>query len=316
MPTGSIDEIEDDAPASAGTSDSGGTAKLSDITPDSFMEEQRGAKPRTAVLTPDSFMADQGSSAARAGTASIDDIVTPDNLPSREAFEASHQDAVKSWWQKAKDFGGAAAAMGEVALPAVFKKAQDLANTPLVPESVMPGPAKTPLGAAGRSALEFGRGLTSPENIGLAYFMGPLKEISPLLPRLLSGGFGVQMLKGAYDQIPEVKDAIAKKDWTRAAGAITTAALSGGLGVAAGAHALAGERLPPAAAEPTTASVADIEPTPAAARISITRLRAIEAGKSAPTEDEADRILQALQGPTPKQEKRQREKSAPAEVCA
>ena len=140
------------------------------------------------------------------------------------------------WWDELKTTVGAMPALFE----GVTGKATELANEPLVPESVMPGPAKTPAGAVGRSTLEFARGMTSPENIAAAALAGPVGKIAPLLGRAVSGIFSAQMLKGAYDQYPEIKDAIDKKDWTRAAGAITTAVLSGGLGVAAGAHAVRG----------------------------------------------------------------------------
>jgi hypothetical protein len=165
---------------------------------------------------------------------------TAEELPTPAAFDASHQAAVKSLWQKAKDFASSAAAVGEAAAPIALKKGEQLANEPLVPESVMPGPATTPAGAVGRSALEFARGMTSPENIAIGALAGPFGKIAPLLGRAVSAGFGLQMLKGAYDKYPEIRDAINKKDWTRAAGAITTAALSGGLGVLAGTHAVRG----------------------------------------------------------------------------
>lgn len=128
-----------------------------DLTPDSFLASPDATAP--PPLTPDSFMQLQ-----------------PENLPSREAFEASHQAAVASWWDKAK-------ALTETAAPLVFHKSQELMNAPLVPESVMPAPAATPAGAVARSTLEFARGMTSPENIGLAALMGPLSKIAPLLSR-------------------------------------------------------------------------------------------------------------------------------------
>ena len=161
--------------------------------------------------------------------------------------------AVKSWWQNVKDFVGGAAAVGEAAAPAVYKKAGELVNQPNVPESWVPyaQPATVPQAIA-HSAGEFARGMTSAENIGLGALMGPVGKIAPLVTKAVGGVFSVQMLKTMVDQYPEIKDAVQKGDWTRAAGAITTAALSGGLGVMAGTHAVRGG--------PETAPIAETSP--------------------------------------------------------
>ena len=208
-------------------------------------------------LTPDSFMAQQGSAAQPAAD------LTPDSFMASQVAPETHNAPAASWWDKTK-------ALTEVAAPAVYHKAQELMNAPLVPEwittglpSIKPpaagetGPSQLEPwkpesvgGAVAHSAAEFARGMTSPENIGIGALMGPLGKITPLLSRAVSAGFGVQLLKSAYDQYPEIRDAIAKKDWPRAAGAITTAVLSGGLGVAAGAHAVRGGEVPPSEPEP------------------------------------------------------------------
>ena len=72
--------------------------------------------------------------------------------------------------------------------------------------------------------------------------MGPLGKIAPLLSKGVSGVFGLQMLKGAYHQYPDIRDAVKSGDWTKAAGAITTAVLSGGLGAMAGASCFSAAR--------------------------------------------------------------------------
>src|ERR1700733_5606456 len=131
------------------------------LTPDAFMAQQGSAAPPTGDLTPDSFMASQNS--------------------------APQPKQNEDWWDKAK---AAASLVGPVT-DVLLKKSTELANRPLIPESVMPGPATTPAGAVGRSALEFARGMTSPENIGLAAMMAPVAKIAPLLSRAVSAGFGV-----------------------------------------------------------------------------------------------------------------------------
>lgn len=213
---------------------------------------------------------------------------TAEDLPSREQFEASHQDAVKSWWQRAKDAAGAVADIGTAGGSMVLKKAEQMTSAPLVsagevgagvsgalgfgekagrditggqpntiagalgvpPDKQVPGTPVMEMTAGGipltvpesiaKGGAELVSGLTSPQNIGLGALMGPVAKIAPLLSRAVGAGFGVQMLKSVYDQSPEVQDAIAKKDWPRAAEAITKAAGTGLLGVMAGVHAVRG----------------------------------------------------------------------------
>src|ERR1700734_1984409 len=113
---------------------------------------------------------------------------SPDVLPAdffdhpidaQPAKPEDHPALAASRWDKTK-------AAAE-AVPAVFSsltnKASEIYQAPLVPESVMPGPATTPAGAVGRSALEFARGMTSPSNITAAALMGPVGKIAPLLGR-------------------------------------------------------------------------------------------------------------------------------------
>jgi hypothetical protein len=216
------------------------------------------------------------------------DNLGPEDLPSREAFEASHHAAVKSFWERTKDAAGAVADIGSAAGSMVLKKAEQMTSAPLVSagdvgagvsgalgfgekagRDITGGQPNTIAGALGvpadkqvpgtpvmgmtaggipltvpesiaRGGAELVSGLTSPQNIGLGALMGPVAKIAPLLSRAVGAGFGVQMLKSVYDQSPEVQDAIAKKDWPRAAEAITKALGTGLLGVAAGVHAVRG----------------------------------------------------------------------------
>lgn len=182
------------------------------------------------ALTPDSFMAGQGDAAP---------ALTPDRFMASP--DAHAQDQAKpgasgqqpDWWDRVK---GAAEAVPSV-FDALTNKSTQLANTPLVPESVMPGPAKTVPGGIARGAAEFARGMTSPENIGLMFTGGTLGAVSKYLPRALSAVFGTQMLADAYNRIPEVKAALDRHDAPAAAEAITKGVASGLLGVAASAHA-------------------------------------------------------------------------------
>jgi len=96
---------------------------------------------------------------------------------------------------------------------------------------------------ASRWALEFGRQMTAPANIGMMFgtegvglLPGALSKISQYLPRAISGVFSWQMLKGAYDQVPAVKQAIDKGDYAGAASTITSIGLQGLMGAAGALH--------------------------------------------------------------------------------
>lgn len=118
-------------------------------------------------------------------------------------------------------------------------------NTPAIPFSrLAPDHPTTVLGGIAKGAANVAEGLTTPENVlllagteGLGILAKPAAGVLKYLPRAVSAVFTAQMFKGAYDQIPEVKDAIAKKDYPRAAQAITQAATSAGMGGLAALHA-------------------------------------------------------------------------------
>ena len=243
------------------------TGNIADLTPDSFMAAQRGSAPQAygnvadilpagAVETPDQFMASQSA----APPETPDSFMAaqpprPEDLPSREEFEASHVAAVAkhfSAWDRMK----AAATLMPAMLGGVLNKADELVKPALVSpgdigegvaqtlgfpgktgREYVTGPPKSVVQGVAQSGAELASGFTTPQNLGIAALIGPFGKIAPLLSRAVSGGFSLQMLKGTYDQSPEIQDAVSKKDWPRAAKAITTAVLSGGLGIAAGAHA-------------------------------------------------------------------------------
>jgi hypothetical protein len=230
--------------------------------PADFFDKQQAAPPSSSApdVLPANFFDDPINAQPKRA----------EDLPTQAEFDASHQAAVAaqtssarpaptpkpSLWDEAKTAVEAAPVIGE----ALYHKASELMNAPLVPEGMAPaiggaaiaalsgapqlaGPIAAdqgPMGAIARSTGEFARGMTSPENIGLAAFTGPLGKITPLLSRGIGAVFSAQLLKNAYDQYPDIRDAVNRGDWTKAAGAITTAVLSGGLGALAGVHAVAG----------------------------------------------------------------------------
>lgn len=93
----------------------------------------------------------------------------------------------------------------------------------------------------GQGVTEFGESLTTPENLAIMAgtgAVGVFSKIKPLLGKAVSTGFSLSMLKSAAEKYPEVRDAIEKKDWPRAAGTITKMGLEGGMAALAGYHGL------------------------------------------------------------------------------
>lgn len=91
-------------------------------------------------------------------------------------------------------------------------------------------------------------GLTSLPNVALMLGSGGLGAMpgvaGRILPRLVSGVFSAQMLKGAYDQYPQFRAAVDRGDYSEAK-RIGTLILGGAaMGAAAGRHALKGSAVP------------------------------------------------------------------------
>ena len=217
-------------------------------------------------------MSDIFDQAADFNGGDIFDQIDLKNLPSAEDFQAAHRAHLDSLfpnrnqpaqqpapatspnsmpaqtkpapsvWDRVKALASSTPAM----LEGTLNKTTELANTPVVPESVVPyQQPQTILQGIIHGTAEFARGLTSPENIGMLGTGGILSavgKVAPLLPRAISAGFGFSMLKDAYNRIPDVRDAINKQDWPAAAQAITEGVLSAGMGTAAAAHAVRGPR--------------------------------------------------------------------------
>ena len=124
------------------------------------------------------------------------------------------------------------------------------------------GIPQTTAGGVATGAAKVASGMTSARNLSMAALMGPFGKIAPLLTRAVGAGFSLSMLKHVYDQEPAIQDAIAKKDWPRAAEGITEAvgtaglaAVGAGVGLRRGA---AGEPVSePSPVERATSSVAE-----------------------------------------------------------
>jgi len=104
----------------------------------------------------------------------------------------------------------------------------------------------TPQPGIARGAAEFASGLTSPETVMVAAATDGLGSIAkqlgkPLVGRMIPLGFSADMLHGAYQQIPELREAWNKSDWPRVRQQLTRMALDGTMAAIAGAHAVKGE---------------------------------------------------------------------------
>ncbi len=87
-------------------------------------------------------------------------------------------------------------------------------------------------------------GLTTPGSVATLAATGGFGELSAagkaIIPRLVSAGFSLQALKGAYDQIPAYRNAIDSGDEAEAHRILTHIVLDSGMGILAGRHAATG----------------------------------------------------------------------------
>jgi broad specificity phosphatase PhoE len=98
-----------------------------------------------------------------------------------------------------------------------------------------------------KAALQFGSGLTTPENLLLMAGTGGLGALEKqlgksLVTRLVSAGFSGQMLKSAYDQVPALREHWNKQDWPNVRADLTRITLSGGMAGLAATHAAKGPK--------------------------------------------------------------------------
>jgi hypothetical protein len=201
-----------------------------------------------------------------------------EDLPSQADFDASHRAAATdlqrqvnppgpsmspapapSFWERAKRvmLGDPQGAAGHTDTPLgrAFGISYEAPTEPHTPTTepgaagpkftaLSPGEPTSVLGGVGKGALQFADEMTTAPSLlmmGALGGAGALGQVSKYLPRAVSGVFSEEMLRSAAQKVPEVADALRKKDWPRAAQAITNAGLTAGLGVAAGAHAVKGE---------------------------------------------------------------------------
>ena len=74
-----------------------------------------------------------------------------------------------------------------------------------------------PIGGVAKGTLEVAEGLTTPENVALIATLGLTAGALPLLSRIISAGFSVELLRGAIQQYPELREAMNTGDEQRVA---------------------------------------------------------------------------------------------------
>jgi Histidine phosphatase superfamily (branch 1) len=117
--------------------------------------------------------------------------------------------------------------------------------------------ASTPHPGAARGAAEFASGLTTPENLLLMAGTGGLGALERqlgkgLVSRLVSAGFSADMLHGAYQQIPKLREAWNQQDWPQVRQQLVKLALGTGMAGLAARHAAKGEAKTNQQAGPST----------------------------------------------------------------
>ena len=114
---------------------------------------------------------------------------------------------------------------------------------PVIPGERQPSAHETvefPIGGVAKGTLEVAEALTTPENVAIIASLGLTAGALPLLSRIISAGFSIELLRGVVQQYPELREAMNTGDEQRAAQVATRMGLGGILSALAGAHAVRG----------------------------------------------------------------------------
>ncbi len=107
-----------------------------------------------------------------------------------------------------------------------------------------------PIGGIAKGALEVAESLTTPENVAIIATLGLTAGALPLLSRMISAGFSFELLRGAIQEYPELREAMNSGDEQRVAQVATRMGLGGILSALAGAHAVRGRAAATGTVEP------------------------------------------------------------------
>ena len=151
-----------------------------------------------------------------------------------------------------------------------------------------------PIGGVARGAVEFAEGLTTPANIALIASIGLTAGAFPIVTRLISAGFSIDLIRGAVQQYPELREALNSGDEQRVAQVATRMGLTGVLAVLTGRHAVRGRT----AAGEVSKARADIEraaePKPARPTEALPAPAPVSAREAADLGVSAERVPEVL----------------------
>ena len=214
------------------------TATLAPADGDIFSDaaKARAARPATQTAQSPTLAAPLGQPAPAEPSA-----------PSTEKPAATISAYQPSWWERMKSALGAKAPQGS----RMAQWTQELGTTG-EPQLITPEAAMTPKEREAHPEIaglgEVAGSLTTPTNVallaGTAGLGGLAGTAGRLAPRLVSGVFTAQMLKGAYDQFPEFRDALDRGDESEARRILTHLVATGALSYLGARHAAGLEPLP------------------------------------------------------------------------
>ncbi len=95
-----------------------------------------------------------------------------------------------------------------------------------------------PIGGIAKGALEVASGLTTPKNLALIGTLGLTAKALPLASRAISAGFSFELLRGAIQEYPELREAMNTGDEQRVAQVATRMGLTAVLAALTGKHAV------------------------------------------------------------------------------
>lgn len=177
------------------------------------------------------------------GATAVTQTASPTAGPTATPYhpEAAMSAANPSLWQRFKDVLGAGAPQGSVVANATGNVGTTAEPRLLSPEAAMTTveqrqhPVLTGLGQVAGGLTTPTSALTIAGTGGMGAMTGTAGK---LIPRLVSGYFSEEMLRGAYNQRGDLKAAMDRGDSSEAQRLITTMTAGGLMGYAAGVHAL------------------------------------------------------------------------------
>jgi hypothetical protein len=251
-------------------------------------ENFRAAFPEFAHLSDEDITGNMAQYAKPAGVQQGKPLAGPTGPTTISAFSPSWWDRIKSVFTE----GNPNYSSRTVYDPKFDQMQLVTPEAAMTPAEQQRHPIATGLG-------EVAGGMTSPQNVAMMAASGGLGSLPgaarAIIPRLVSAGFTAQMLKGAYDEYPQFKEALDRGDASEAERIFTHLVATGAMAALSGQHAVKGEApadISSQTAKPFTRPVAAaIEKTGEVASKAVQTVR--EIGEAEPH----DNMIRALKPP-------------------